>query len=219
MARDTQYREELKKQVDLKLEKAEKKRNFEEGKKYQSIAESNRREAKDHQLRMKKLEEIYSDHIEKVKNGIDMKLKRAEEMKEQEMLKWGNRRESCGNPSAVLSLKAELDAGLDLWRKQVLSVQSLSILKAEARARKEIENKKQKIVEEMKNKEKRFQELRSKNQAKSRVKVQTFKQNVIEKNQKIEKLVSDRNNSIVHARNMAETSAQLRTYIKCQLKK
>ena len=42
MARDTQYREELKKQVDLKLEKAEKKRNFEEGKKYQSIAESNR---------------------------------------------------------------------------------------------------------------------------------------------------------------------------------
>ena len=41
---------------------------------------------------MKKLEEIYSDHIEKVKKVIEMKLKKAEQVTEQEMLRWGNRR-------------------------------------------------------------------------------------------------------------------------------
>ena len=39
---------------------------------------------------MKKLEEIYSDHIEKVKKVIEMKLKKAEQVKEQEMFRWGN---------------------------------------------------------------------------------------------------------------------------------
>ena len=39
---------------------------------------------------MKKLEEIYSDHIEKVKKVIEMKLKKAEQVKEHEMFRWGN---------------------------------------------------------------------------------------------------------------------------------
>ena len=42
MARDTQYREELRQQVSQKLDNAEKKRNLGETRRYQIIAESNR---------------------------------------------------------------------------------------------------------------------------------------------------------------------------------
>jgi hypothetical protein len=42
MARDTQYREELRRQVSQKLDNAEKKRSLGEMRRYQTIAESNR---------------------------------------------------------------------------------------------------------------------------------------------------------------------------------
>ena len=51
-----------------------------------------RQEVQDHQQRMKKLEEIYSDHIEKVKGVIETKFKKATQVREQEMMKLGNRR-------------------------------------------------------------------------------------------------------------------------------
>ena len=42
MARDTQYREELRRQVSQKLDNAEKKRNLGEMRRYQTIVESNK---------------------------------------------------------------------------------------------------------------------------------------------------------------------------------
>jgi hypothetical protein len=42
MARDTQYREELRRQVSQKLNNAEKRRNLGETRRYQTIVESNR---------------------------------------------------------------------------------------------------------------------------------------------------------------------------------
>ena len=42
MARDTQYREELRIEVNKKLEKAAVNKNLQDTKKYQTIAESNR---------------------------------------------------------------------------------------------------------------------------------------------------------------------------------
>ena len=81
---------------------------------------------------MKKLEEIYEDHVQKIKRAIERKLKQARELNR------GQAREDKGGttseqvllgtalpiaaPSAVqvLLLKSELEAGLDLWRKQVM---------------------------------------------------------------------------------------------------
>ena len=42
MARDTQYREELIRQVDQKLDTAERKKNLEEKRRFMTISESNR---------------------------------------------------------------------------------------------------------------------------------------------------------------------------------
>ena len=72
-----------------------------------------------------------------------------------------------------------------MWRKQVLSVQSLSILKAEERVRKEKEDKKEKLAEEMESKEERFKGLRNESQAKNINKLQTHKQRIKEKNKKV----------------------------------
>ena len=72
-----------------------------------------------------------------------------------------------------------------MWRKQVLSVQSLSILKAEERVRKEIEDKKEKLAEEMKNREERFMALQKKSQAKSFNNLRYQKKKLEEKNQKV----------------------------------
>jgi len=217
MARDTQYREELRIEVNKKLEKAAVNKNLQDTKKYQTIAESNRQEAQDHQQRMKKLEEIYSDHIEKSKVVIDTKFKKAKQVREQEKMKLGNRRGNSRNHSNVLSLKAELDSKLDLWRKHVLSVQSLSILKAEERVRKNIQARKEKIAGEIKNKEERFKALKNESEAKNLSKFELQKQKLEEKSQKVEKLVIDRNATLLQAKRLAENSTKLRELIKEQL--
>ena len=94
-------------------------------------------------------------------------------------------RESSRNPSLVLSLKAELDSGLDLWRKQVLSVQSLSILKAEERARESVKSKKEKVMEELKVREERFKASKEEKTAKQLYRITTQKQNIQEKTKKV----------------------------------
>ena len=85
-------------------------------------------ELEEHQKRMKKLEEIYDDHIEKIKRTIEKKIKQSQEILR---LNKQNQKSICDknsvNFSRTLALKTELEAKLDLWRKQVLSVQSLSI--------------------------------------------------------------------------------------------
>ena len=79
-------------------------------------------------MRMKKLEELYDDHIEKIKKKIEKKIKQSQEFLN---LQKKNQKAMINRNSAqysrTLALKAELEGKLDLWRKQVLSVQSLSI--------------------------------------------------------------------------------------------
>jgi hypothetical protein len=58
-------------------------------------------------------------------------------------------------------------------------------LRAEERVRKEIENKKEKLAEEMKNREERFRALQQKCQAKTFNKLRYQKKILEEKNQKV----------------------------------
>ena len=99
-----------------------------------------------HQLRVKKLEEIYEDHIKKIKITIEKKLKQASDLlKMQEKSKIFNSSKYEASYAKTLALKAELEAGLDLWRKQVLSVQSQSIRRAEEKVRNKLESRREKI--------------------------------------------------------------------------
>merc|ERR1711915_1030075 len=116
--RDTQYRNELKNQVEEKMERAEKNKKLREKHKHINIIESNRLEIKAHQLRVKKLEEIYEDHIEQIKRVIEKKIKQASEIleKQKESQKMHSGKYSASY-AKTLALKAELESGLDLWRK------------------------------------------------------------------------------------------------------
>ena len=112
-----------------------------------------------------------------------------------------------------------------------MSVQSLSILRAEERARKHVEEKKEKLAEEMRNREERFRSLQRIGQTKRFNKLINQKRKLEEKDQKvnfilsylpsaknfllqIEKFVTDRKASIIRARSLAEPSAQLRDLIR-----
>jgi hypothetical protein len=115
-----------------------------------------RLEITQHQLRVKKLEEIYEDHIRKIKVTIERKLKQASDLlKMQEQTQKFNSSKYEASYAKTLALKAELEAGLDLWRKQVLSVQSQSIRRAEEKVRHELESRREKLAEEMRNREKK----------------------------------------------------------------
>ena len=82
----------------------------------------------DHERRMKKLEELYEDHIQKIKKSIEKKLQQSQQFLNQQKK---NQKALIIRHSAqysrTVALKVELKSKLDLWRKQVLSVQSLSI--------------------------------------------------------------------------------------------
>ena len=81
-----------------------------------------------HEMRMKKLEELYDDHIEKIKKTIEKKIKQSQEfLSQQEKNQKALKNRNSQQYSRTMALRAELEGKLDLWRKQVLSVQSLSI--------------------------------------------------------------------------------------------
>lgn len=128
LARDTLYRNELKIQLEEKMKKAEKRKKQNDHQKLLSITEARRLEVEEQQQRMKKLEELYDDHIDKIKRTIEKKIKRSQDLlnlqKENQKSIFDKYSE---NYSKTLALKSELEGKLDLWRKQVLSVQSLSI--------------------------------------------------------------------------------------------
>eukprot|EP00092_Neocalanus_flemingeri_P009343 GFUD01010055.1.p1 GENE.GFUD01010055.1~~GFUD01010055.1.p1 ORF type:complete len:782 (-),score=232.97 GFUD01010055.1:117-2462(-) len=213
--RDTQYRNELKKQVEEKLKKAERNRKQHEMNRALSLTESNRLEVMEHQLRVKKLEEIYEDHIEKIKRTIEKKLKQASDLLR--MQKYNQKSSLDKNSKSyaqAMALKSELEAGLDLWRKQVLSVQSQSIRRAEERVRNELESRREKLAEEMRSREQKCLEKRKEKEEEKKMRIMNAKKKIEEKEKKIEKLLSEREQSIIRARKMAETSAKLRELIK-----
>ena len=85
----------------------------------------------------------------------------------------------------TLALKAELDAGLDLWRKQVLSVQSQSICRAEEKVRHELESRREKLAEEMRNREQKCLEKRNEKEEENKMKIMDSKRKIEEKEKKV----------------------------------
>lgn len=164
---------------------------------------------------MKKLEELYEDHIQKIKKSIEKKLKQSQEFLS---LQKKNQKALINRHSAqyskTVALKAELESKLDLWRKQVLSVQSLSIRRAEEKVRSELDGRREKLAEEMRSREQKFLEKRKENEKEQDEKRSQTKKKIEEKDKKVEKLLSEREQSILRARKMAETSALLREIIK-----
>ena len=145
-----------------------------------------RLEITQHQLRVKKLEEIYEDHIGKIKITIQRKLKQASDLlKMQEQNQKLNSSEYETNYAKTLALKAELEAGLDLWRKQVLSVQSQSIRRAEEKVRHDLENRREKLAEEMRNREQKCLEKRKEKDEEKKLRVLDAKKKIEEKEKKV----------------------------------
>jgi len=213
--RDTQYRNVLRMQVEEKLKKAERNRQQNEINRALSLTESNRLDILQHQLRVKKLEEIYEDHVEKIKKTIEKKLRQASELlKIQRHDQHSNIRKYELSYSKTLALKAELEAGLDLWRKQVLSVQSQSIRRAEEKVRNDLESRREKLAEEMRSREQKCLEKRKEKEEEKKMRVVNAKKKIEEKEKKVQKLKIEREMSIIRARKMAETSAKLRELIK-----
>lgn len=215
LARDTLYRNELKVQLEEKIKNAEKRKKLYDNQKLVSVAESRRIEVEEHQLRMKHLEELYDDHIEKIKRSIEKKIKQSQDL----LNRKSENQKSISDKnseyySRTLALKAELEGKLDLWRKQVLSVQSLSIRRAEEKVRNEIDNRREKLAEEMRSREVKCLENRREKEQAKRQKLKITKKKIEEKDRKVEKLLSEREQSIIRARKMAETSAKLREIIK-----
>jgi len=213
--RDTQYRNVLRIQVEEKMKKAEHNRKQKEINRALSLTESNRLEILQHQLRVKKMEEIYEDHVEKIRRTIERKLKQATELlKVQKQEKDSNLKKYEANYAKTLALKAELEAGLDLWRKQVLSVQSQSIRRAEEKVRNDLESRREKLAEEMRSREQKCLEKRKEKEEEKKMRIMNAKKKIEEKEKKVEKLKIEREKSIIRARKMAETSAKLRELIK-----
>ena len=80
--------------------------------------------------------------------------------------------------------------------------------------RSEIDSRREKLAEEMRTREmKCFENRREKEQEKKK-KLKITKMKIEEKDRKVEKLLNEREQSILRARKMAETSAKLREIIK-----
>ena len=139
-----------------------------------------------HQLRVKKMEEIYEDHVEKIRRTIERKLKQATELlKVQKQEKDSNLKKYEANYAKTLALKAELEAGLDLWRKQVLSVQSQSIRRAEEKVRNDLESRREKLAEEMRSREQKCLEKRKEKEEEKKMRIMNAKKKIEEKEKKV----------------------------------
>merc|ERR1712113_1105689 len=185
LTRDTLYRNELRNQLEDKMKRAERKRKQNETNKLMSLSEARRIEVEEHQQRMKKLEELYDDHIEKIKRTIEKKIKQSQDLlniQKENQKSISNK--NSDHYTKTLALKAELESKLDLWRKQVLSVQSLSIRAEEEKVRNEIDSRREKLAEEMRSREMKCFENRKEMELEKRNKLKITKKKIEEKDKK-----------------------------------
>ena len=140
----------------------------------------------EHQLRVQKMEEIFEDHVEKIKKTIEMRFKQSSKLLQfQKQKQQFNMRNYEANCAKTLALKSELESGLDLWRKQVLSIQSQSIRRAEEWVRSELERRRGKLAEEMRSREQKCLEKRKENEAEEELNAMNTKKKIAVKEKKV----------------------------------
>ena len=114
----------------------------------------------------------------------------------------------------VIRLKEELDKKLDEWRKRLLDVQKQSIRMAEERLVMSLEQKRQKLVSEMKLRKERHDKtfqiiLKMKND-----KLAEDQKTISFKLQKVEKFKEEQNKALERSRALARKTAELRDAIR-----
>ena len=140
----------------------------------------------EHQLRVQKTEEIFEDHVEKIKKTIEMRFKQSsKQLQFQKQKQKFNMRNYEANYAKTLALNSELESGLDLWRKQVLSIQSQSIRRAEEWVRSELERRRGKLAEEMRSREQKCLEKRKENEAEEELNALNTKKKIAVKEKKV----------------------------------
>jgi hypothetical protein len=116
----------------------------------------------------------------------------------------------------AFALKSELETGLDKWWHQVLEVQSMSIRRAEEKARRELDRRREKVAEEIKTREVRHQEIRGKCEKEVKDQQAWHRRAIWQKQKKVERMLDDRERAVERARKMAFKTAELRDVIRNQ---
>ena len=139
----------------------------------------------EHQLRVQKMEDMFEDHVEKIKKTIENRFKESNKLLQFQKQKQKLTLNYEANHAKTFALKSELESGLDLWRKQVLSIQSQSIRRAEEWVRSELERRRGKLAEEMRSREQKCLEKRKENEAEEELNALNTKKKIAVKEKKV----------------------------------
>lgn len=216
LAKEKKYNLAHKAELERKQQKAELKRKQIEENEKQRIFQTYRCEEEEHKERKRIIEEAHSQYLQKMKCAVDAKLLKSEQtvIDERNKLSSTLRMFTTTKQELAVSLKSEIEMRLDRWRGQVMQVQLNNIHRAEEKARRELEKRREQVAEERKTKETRHQQLRRMYEKIVRDHQVWHKKDVSNKHNKVERIMNDREKSLEMARYTGFKTAELRDIIR-----
>jgi len=218
LARDTQYRKELRSHLDTRMEIAKKRRSFHRQQYKEYISALNSQHEEKVQQRLNQIHQDGLDKKRSLREAIMEKYRKATELtdfkdRHLKRLKLA-RAVQC---EKVLKLKEELEAKLDSWRKQLLQVQSMSIRKAEERFKMALQKKKTKVATDTVNRTNKHNLLFDKVKQELIQRELSSRMQIQEKMSRSDDICRKKAEALQRSRNLAARGAELRQALKLQL--
>jgi len=187
----------------------------------QNILSANRKEKKKHQKRMRKLESLYKQNLDKMKNTLETKLENAatsleDQQKEQQRRISGNQEQQNIKKEKTAKMRRELEDGLEKWGKQILEVQDNNIKRAENQAEHKKKSRRDRSREERRGRERRIMERRKQSKEREDENLKLKRIAIETKDKKAESFLKEREQSIERQRRLAAKSAQIRRTMRSQ---
>jgi len=180
------------------------------------------REEKCHSSRRKeKIECLHKENINQIRTSLESRLEKAacdyaKQRKEKEEKIARNKKDFETKREKVLSLKRELDEGLEKWGDQVITVQENNLRRAAEQVEKNRNRKRERSREDRRSREKRVKERRKQSKEREDEDIRRRRADIEAKEKRINSFLRERERSIERQRKLAEKAALLRRSVRSQ---
>merc|ERR1712106_452523 len=171
--------------------------------------------------RMRRLEAVYKDNVKRMRNTLEIKLRKAalalEEQRRERMKKYSSNSQDLElKRIQALALKHELNEGLSKWAVQVQEVQENNIKRAERQVEEERSRRRERLREERRSRERQVKERRKESKEREDRELEFKRQKIQTKIKRVDCLLREREQSIERQRHLAHTTARLRRTLRSQ---
>ncbi|XP_046985684.1 coiled-coil domain-containing protein 177 isoform X1 [Schistocerca americana] len=211
---DQKQKERLQKAEDTRLHHRETYRR--------RVASANRVEELRHQERWQQVREETEAALRELRQHCRAREQRAQEkydkmLQERDRQIKGQSLERAIKFQQVRQLHDDLERGFEKWQKQVKTLQCEATQKAEHRATRQVESKRQRVETENRARQRHHTRLMERINREDEARIQYIREVIARKEAKMKQMAEERDLAIRESRRQAQATADLREHLRCTL--